>query len=106
MVRVRRVSGPHRPSPFAKGGGVGEGDSTRGRGPRRAAPWARGPGPGDRRVAPTCCLLISHRDTENTGGMFSRLGTRPLGEAAPRPYPLPANFQHADPIPPWSPFPS
>jgi len=28
MVRVRRVSGLHRPSPFTKGGGVGEGDST------------------------------------------------------------------------------
>ncbi len=47
MVRVRRGAGPHRPSPFTKGGGVGEGDSTRG--PGHAA---RPPGPRPRSGRP------------------------------------------------------
>ncbi len=37
MVRVRRVSGPHRPSPFTKEGGVGEGGFNPLAVPRRAA---------------------------------------------------------------------
>ncbi len=89
-ARVRRVSGSHRPSPFTKGGGVGEGDSAPWPG-HAARPLGTRSGPGRPPGRP--CLRpadLTRRHGEHRGRMFSRLGTRPPGEATPRPYPLPA----------------
>jgi len=106
MVRVRRVSGPHRPSPFAKGGGVGEGDSPPLAGPRRAtaghAATVRATA-GLPLPAPCC----SHTETRRTrGGCFRPCphGRRARQRLAPTRYPPTSNTPTPSPLGP--PFPS
>ena len=59
----------------------------------RSALGPTAPALGDPPVAPTCALLLSHGDTENTGeDVFASAPARPLGEATPHPYLLPATY--------------
>ena len=52
-----------------------------------------------RRVAPTRCLLLSHRDTENTGDVCAP-GPTALRHAAACPYLLPTRRPHPPLVPP------